>query len=346
MKKALALAFIVGLIASPKAMAELKVGDDAPNIFIKEWAKGEAFDLTKAKAKDVIVVEFWATWCPPCKASIPHMSEMQDHFKSKGVTFIGVTDENKEIVSKFLKNGWDEKMRYRVAIDNENKTSDAWMKASNQRGIPTAFVVQGGKLKWIGHPMDELGLTVAKLAGDEEYARKEEEKKKQQEKIQQLLEKFEAAAKGEEWDKCIGILDDALKVDPKDFRLLITKYMMLAMELKKPTEAAAAGRQLVDNVEDAEALNMFAWRLLTSEEFEGSRDLTLAKDAATKALRLCNEKDASILDTYARALADTGDLKGAVHWQSKAVELAEEGRMKDELQKNLDDYRKRLEEKA
>ena len=180
MKKALALAFIVGLITSPKAMAELKVGDDAPNIFIKDWVKGEAFDLSKAKDKDVIVVEFWATWCPPCKASIPHMSEMQDHFKSKGVTFIGVTDEDKELVSKFLKNGWDEKMRYRVAVDNENKTSDAWMKASNQRGIPTAFVVQGGKLKWIGHPMDELGLTVAKLAGDEEYAKKEEEAKKEE----------------------------------------------------------------------------------------------------------------------------------------------------------------------
>lgn len=346
MKKALALAFVVGLVTAPKAMAELKVGDDAPNIFIKEWVKGEAFDMSKAKATDVIVVEFWATWCGPCRSSIPHMSEMQDHFKNKGVTFIGVTDEERKIVDKFLKDGgFDEKMRYRVAIDNEDKTSEAWMKASNQRGIPTAFVVQGGKLKWIGHPMDELGLTVAKLTDDKEYAKKEEEAKKKREQIQELMGKFQMAAMGEDWAKCVSIVDDALKIDSTDFSLMMTKYHLTAVKLKKAEDAASFGRVIVAKTESAEELNALAWTILTSEDFEDGRDLELAKMAAAKAMKLSKEKDPSVIDTYARALADTGDLRGAVEWQTKAVELAD-GDMKTELEKNLNDFRKKLEEKA
>ena len=346
MKKALALAFIVGLVTAPKAMAELKVGDDAPSITIKEWVKGEAFDMSKANDKDIIVVEFWATWCGPCRTSIPHMSDMQDHFKNKGVTFIGVTDEERKIVDKFLKDGgYDKKMRYRVAIDDGNKTSDAYMKASNQRGIPTAFVVQGGKLKWIGHPMDELGLTIAKLAGDEKYAKKEEEAKKKREKVQELMGKFQMAAQAEDWAKAVGFIDDALKVQPNEFQMMWAKYHILVTKMDKKKEAGIFGREVVSQSDSSDEMNFLAWRILTDEEFEDARDLKLAKLAAEKAMSLSDEKNPSVIDTYARALADTGDLKGAVKWQTKAVELADES-MKEELQKNLDDFRKQLEKKA
>lgn len=346
MKKVLALAFVAGLVAAPQAMAELKVGDDAPKLSIKSWVKGQPFDMMKAKDKDVVVVEFWATWCGPCRMSIPHMSEMQDHFKDKGVTFIGVSDEDAKVVEKFLKGGFDEKMRYRVAIDDGEKTNEAWMKASNQRGIPTAFVVQGGKLKWIGHPMDNLGLTVAKLVGDEEYAKKAEAERKKQEKIQEIMGKFQTAAMAEDWNKAVSAIDEALEVDDSDFRLLMTKYHLMVTKLKKEKEAAKFGREMLDKVDDAENLNALSWTILTAEEFDGARDLELAKKAAAKALKASDEKNPSIIDTYARALADTGDLKGAVEWQTKAVKLADEGPMKDDLQKNLEDFKKRLQEKA
>ena len=45
------------------------------------------------EAGKVYVVEFWATWCPPCRTSIPHLTEVQKQFKDKGVTVIGISNE-------------------------------------------------------------------------------------------------------------------------------------------------------------------------------------------------------------------------------------------------------------
>ena len=54
----------------------------------------------------------------------------------------------------------------------------------------------------------------------------------------------------------------------------------------------------------------------------------------------------SVIDTYARALADTGDLAGAIRWQTKAIELCMDKRMKRILQKNLASLKKRAEKES
>src|SRR5262245_45990939 len=67
--------------------ATLKIGDKAPALAIDKWVKGtpvKAFEPGKT-----YVVEFWATWCGPCVATMPHISELQSKYKDK-VTFIGV----------------------------------------------------------------------------------------------------------------------------------------------------------------------------------------------------------------------------------------------------------------
>ena len=84
----LGAALILGVAMSSTAA---KLGDPAAPLSIKEWVKGKPVDVKDGK--NIYVVEFWATWCGPCRTSIPHLTELQKKFKDKGVVFVGVSDE-------------------------------------------------------------------------------------------------------------------------------------------------------------------------------------------------------------------------------------------------------------
>ncbi len=127
-------------------------GSPAPALDIKTWYKGTP---VKSFEKDKLyVVEFWATWCGPCKMSIPHLTELAQ--KNKDVTFIGVSiweDDNGTNVKKFVDDMGD-KMNYNVCYSgNQTGMAETWMKAAGQNGIPTAFIIQNGEIQWVGHPM-------------------------------------------------------------------------------------------------------------------------------------------------------------------------------------------------
>lgn len=333
------VAVLWALSVSGVAQAKLKVGDPAPKLSIANWVKGSPVDLTKAKPDDVFVVEFWATWCGPCRQSIPHISEMQEHFRSRGATFIGISNENKQTVQKFLKSGYNSKMRYTVAIDAKNQTNKDWMRAAGQQGIPCAFVVKGGTVRWIGHPMAGLDMQVAELVGDTKYA--------EQMKARTVLEeKIQKAASAENWEEVLSGVNGVLKLEPENLSYRFAKYHLLIAKLKRSEEASKVGQAIVKNCEEAERLSEFAWVILTSAELDGARDFKLAMASAKKAMGLSKEKSPPVIDTYARALADTGDLAGAIRWQTKAVEMCTDKRMKRQLSKNLETFKKRAEKEA
>ncbi|MEM1422742.1 MAG: TlpA disulfide reductase family protein, partial [Planctomycetota bacterium] len=74
-------------IVSPVVADELTVGDPAPALTVGQWLKGEPVDAFENG--HVYVVEFWATWCGPCIAGMPHLSEVQKEYGDR-VTVIGV----------------------------------------------------------------------------------------------------------------------------------------------------------------------------------------------------------------------------------------------------------------
>lgn len=148
------IACLAALLTSTANAAEL--GDKAAPLKIKTWVKGKPVSLKKGKGNTIFVIEFWATWCPPCRQSIPHLTEMQEKYKDKDVIFVGVSDEEVGTVRPFVKDMGD-KMNYIVAVDDDRATSDGYMKAYNQGGIPCAFIVDmEGKVAWVGHPMNDM----------------------------------------------------------------------------------------------------------------------------------------------------------------------------------------------
>jgi thiol-disulfide isomerase/thioredoxin len=148
----------MALAALQVSAAEL--GMPAPALNVTEWVKGKAVDLNEGKGKNIYVVEFWATWCPPCRASIPHLTELQKKFKDKGVIVIGVSDETVAEVKPFVTK-MGTKMEYTVAVDKNDKTSAAYMGAFGVGGIPHAFVVdKTGAIVWHGHPMGGLDKAI------------------------------------------------------------------------------------------------------------------------------------------------------------------------------------------
>src|SRR5579885_2983131 len=92
----------------------LGVGDPAPKLQVKSFIKGEP--VKEFQAGKNYVVEFWATWCGPCKATIPHLTELQK--KHPEVAFIGVSvfESDQSAVEPFVKEMGD-RMDYRVALD-------------------------------------------------------------------------------------------------------------------------------------------------------------------------------------------------------------------------------------
>jgi thiol-disulfide isomerase/thioredoxin len=134
------------------AAVPTKLGDGAYPLTGLTWVKGSPVTIAPGK---VYVVEFWATWCPPCRESIPHLTALAKKYADR-VVFVGVSNEDVGTVKPFVADKGDQ-MDYHVAVDTAGKVVNGYMSAFDQGGIPTAFIVNAeGKVVWLGHPMGDL----------------------------------------------------------------------------------------------------------------------------------------------------------------------------------------------
>ncbi|GJQ29240.1 MAG: redoxin domain protein [Phycisphaerae bacterium] len=328
--------------ATPAAPAKaatptLKVGDAAPALAVTNWVKGEA--ITGFEKGRSYVVEFWATWCGPCIASMPHLTELQAEYKSKGLVIVGVSakDPNNslEAVTAMVKDKGDG-MGYTVAYDADRATSDAYMKASGQRGIPCSFVVDTkGTIAYIGHPLFLDGVLEKVTAGtwnaDKDGAA-----------VKALQEEFFGVYSAGSPEAQLEKIDSLEKKAPKLAKnLLMIKYMA-QMEKGDTAGASRTGSTIVDQAiksKNAMELNSIAWGIVDPDGNVTNKDLDLAFRAAKAAVEITQEKDGAILDTLARVYWLKGDKAKAIETQKKAVEHAE-GDMKADLEKVLAEYTK------
>jgi thiol-disulfide isomerase/thioredoxin len=297
----------------------LTIGMKAPELAITKWVKGDSVE--QFEADRAYIVEFWATWCGPCVAAFPHVSEVQaKHADELTVIGVNIWDRKKdrqtreytesvaeqiERVSAFVEKQGD-RMGYTVAIEETDKMAEAWMKAAGQNGIPCAFVVdKAGKVAWVGHPMEIDEPLTKVLAGEWDY---------------------DAAAKaaaeelenGYWYQHLMGLLANAETAE-RGYRL---GYALLRSPFAN----------------DPGMLNAIAWSVLTAP-YIPVRDRDLATTMASVACEKTDWKDASIIDTLARGYYDKGDHAKAVELQEKAVKLAEGTPMAKDLAETLEKYR-------
>lgn len=342
------LAILIGGTAASAAEGSLGVGDPAPPLKTGKWVQGEA--ITRFEKDKAYLVEFWATWCGPCRTSIPHLNKVHLKFKDKGLVVIGqdVWEPNESQVQPFVQKMGDN-MTYRVALDDktdhpEGAMAESWMKAAGQSGIPTAFLVgKDGKIAWIGHPTSLNETTVEQvLAGQFDVAKATalyKQEKEAEAAIDKAWERLTVATQAKKWDDAEAALTEIMALLPEGRRdFAQTARIPILLGKGDLAGAATLATKLADQYQDdATTLNYVAWGMVTQDGLRG-KALDAAYDIAVKANVAAEGKDASILDTLARAVFLKGEKAKAVELQAKAVALAE-GDLKKQLEGVLDSYK-------
>jgi len=154
--------------------------------------------------------------------------------------------------------------------------------------------------------------------------------------------KLERAKAAGDWAAVIEQLDAMIAANPKDLRSMMEKFNLLMKRMDRPDKAYAIANKIADaNWDNPRLMNMLAWTIVDDPEIV-KRDLKLAKKLATRANDLTKSKDPAVIDTLARVFFETGNYREAVSWQRKAVELAGDNPMGDDLKKALDRYEKAM----
>lgn len=350
----------------------LAIGDPAPG-FSVTWIKGEP--ITKLNPKKIYVLEFWATWCGPCRVVMPHLSELARKYKGR-VEVIGVNvweagylDKPYETflpkVKKFVDQMGD-KMAYNVAMETSTlHMTRLWMDAASQTGIPASFLVKDGKVIWVGHPgdldkilEDVLNGTYDMAAfakGFEAQTKLAREQSPQMKLVSELFQAVQSAIQVKDYAKALRLIEEAsVKLEPK-FKGTTEALKLKVYVHSDPDQFLTLGKAL--KAKDAKVGVSIADAVLKVKE--PGLDARLY-DAAIE-----EYKDMLAKGTYAGSLPDayvhnwmsiiydrSGRIAEAIAAQEKAIELGQKeldaGRgpftkdLLDDYREDLETYRKKI----
>jgi thiol-disulfide isomerase/thioredoxin len=310
-----ALALAVVSLAQSTVSTSLLIGDPAPKITVSKWVKGTPVEnFEKGK---IYVVEFWATWCVPCKESIPHLTGLAKKYAGK-VDFVGVSsfEADQKLVKPYV-DTMGNKMAYNVAMDQVPDGDDhgqhgamaqMWMEASGQDAIPTAFIIdKDTNIAWIGRPLDmdsALSKVVGGAYGPDDYA-KAKLAQQHDMKVANYQAQMSKAMAAKDEPGVMAILDQMIADSDIDIQTQggITKFQIL-LAGKNFDDAYTLGKTLMDGPlkANSDALNTLAWDIVDPAAKIESKDLDLAMAAAQKSVDL--DKHSAHLDTGGRVYCD------------------------------------------
>ncbi len=143
----------LGLIQSTSALAEWRPANyvgltQTPAILLNNLA-GEAVDLNNLRGK-VVLVNFWASWCEPCREEFDELIHLQEKYGAKGFKVLAINlAEMKPRITQFLKGNNIPDNAVEILLDRNSTSYKSW----KARGLPTSFLVgKTGRIEgvWIG----------------------------------------------------------------------------------------------------------------------------------------------------------------------------------------------------
>ena len=141
--------------AASIALAALAVGQPAPALVV-DTLDGHAFDIAKLRGK-VAIVNFWATWCPPCREEMPALDAFYKHHREQGVELIGMSADSPHDADEVVK--VMKSFSYPAAMVNKARTNGF----GAPRILPVTYVIDSqGVVRAILRP-DKLQITEQSL---------------------------------------------------------------------------------------------------------------------------------------------------------------------------------------
>jgi thiol-disulfide isomerase/thioredoxin len=136
-----------------KMWARSIINQKAPRLIVEKWLT----DKPETKGKFVLI-DFWATWCGPCKTAIPKLNRFKTEFEND-LIIIGISDESKEQIAALT----DPKIEYYSAVD----TRRIMYNTLEIQGIPHCILIDpDGIVRWEGYPLLNNFMLTSKVIKD------------------------------------------------------------------------------------------------------------------------------------------------------------------------------------
>ncbi|HEX5154787.1 MAG TPA: redoxin family protein [Parafilimonas sp.] len=291
----------------------LTIGDNVPELKIEQWLKNGGFK--PFENGKVYLVDLWATWCVPCIAGMPHLSELQKKYASKGLEVIGITSEDKyentfENVKQFILKK-DSLMNYNVAWvapsvkdGEEGIWLHPWMQKSGFGNLPTSFLVdRNGKIVYMGDP-----VTIDNTLNDIIEGHYD---------VNSLREQYTS---GIDAEKTLLKFNQAIKAKHFDTAIDYGQQLLTNYSYVRPNTYLVTG-----------------WQVAHIEGDIDSQILRIGFDAIIRGITQTNFNSPAFFDVLAGLYAAKKDFVSAVIAEKVAVSLSE-GNMKKNQTKNLQKY--------